>query len=90
VKLEGASWLFAIPLTIVMLVMVSWLFMLGVGVVHAEWFRDLPTIGFWTSVKIWTFAVPFMFARTLWSTRPGVRRSEQATRQSESTDVTPG
>jgi hypothetical protein len=86
-RIEGASWLFAIPLTAGMLAMVSWLFMLGVGVVHAEWLRGLPTIGYWASVKIWIFAAPLMFARTLWSTRPSARRSEQVTSPSEGTEA---
>jgi hypothetical protein len=25
----------------------AWMFMLAVGVAHAEWIRELPTLGFW-------------------------------------------
>jgi hypothetical protein len=32
----------------------GWLFMLAVGVVHAHWIPQVPTIGFWWSVLIWT------------------------------------
>lgn len=28
----------------------GWLFMLAIGIAHAEWWRTIPTIGFWTSV----------------------------------------
>jgi len=30
----------------------GWLFMLLVGVVHAEWLPGLPTIGYWWAVLI--------------------------------------
>lgn len=69
VEVQGAPWLFAVPLAAGMLLLVSWLFMLGVGVVHGEWLSGLPTIGFWASVKIWIFAVPLMFVSALWPQR---------------------
>jgi hypothetical protein len=31
----------------------GWLFMLTVGVIHAHWLPQLPTIGYWWSVLIW-------------------------------------
>jgi hypothetical protein len=30
----------------------AWLFMLLVGVVHAEWLPMVPTIGFWSAVLV--------------------------------------
>jgi hypothetical protein len=30
----------------------AWMFMLAVGVAHAEWIRQLPTVGYWTSVLL--------------------------------------
>jgi hypothetical protein len=30
----------------------AWTFMLAVGVAHAEWIRQLPTVGYWTSVLL--------------------------------------
>jgi hypothetical protein len=65
IEVEGAPWLLAIPVAAGMWFLVSWLFMLGVGVVHGEWLAGLPTIGFWASVKIWVFAVPLMFISVL-------------------------
>jgi hypothetical protein len=65
VEVADAPWPFAIPFATGMLFLVSWLFMLGVGVVHGEWLAGLPTIGFWASVKIWIFAVPLMFISVL-------------------------
>lgn len=31
----------------------GWLFMLAVGVIHAHWIPQVPTIGFWWSVLVW-------------------------------------
>lgn len=73
VEVEGAPWVFAIPLAAGMLFLVSWLFMLGVGVVHGEWLAGLPTIGYWASVKIWVFAVPLMFISILRPQRVSAR-----------------
>jgi hypothetical protein len=75
-KVEGVSWPAVLPLVVGMLFLESWLFMLGVGVVHAEWLSGLPTIGYWASVKIWVFALPLMFLTTLWSSRPSPRRED--------------
>ena len=30
----------------------GWMFMLGVGVVHAEWWSSVPTIGYWWAVLV--------------------------------------
>jgi hypothetical protein len=30
----------------------GWFFMLGVGVVHAEWLPQVPTLGYWWAVLI--------------------------------------
>lgn len=30
----------------------GWLFMLTVGVVHGEWLPMMPTIGYWSAVKV--------------------------------------
>lgn len=32
----------------------GWIFMLVVGVIHAEWIHQLPTIGYWWSVLVST------------------------------------
>jgi len=46
----------------VLLFLVSWLFMLGVGVVHGEWLHGLPTVGYWSSVKVCAFGLPLMLS----------------------------
>lgn len=38
----------------------GWLFMLTVGVIHGEWLPMMPTIGYWSAVK-----VSFMLSLTL-------------------------
>jgi hypothetical protein len=39
----------------------GWLLMLAVGVVHAEWITDLPTVGYWWAVVIvWLLQGTFM------------------------------
>lgn len=30
----------------------GWIFMLTVGVVHGEWLPMMPTIGYWSAVKV--------------------------------------
>jgi hypothetical protein len=30
----------------------GWLFMLTVGVIHGEWLPMMPTIGYWSAVKV--------------------------------------
>lgn len=30
----------------------GWLLMLTVGVIHGEWLHDMPTIGYWSAVKV--------------------------------------
>lgn len=30
----------------------GWMFMLAIGVIHAEWLRQLPTIGYWWAVLV--------------------------------------
>jgi hypothetical protein len=30
----------------------AWMFMLGVGVAHAEWIHQLPTLGFWWALLL--------------------------------------
>lgn len=30
----------------------GWLFMLTIGVVHGEWLPMMPTIGYWSAVKV--------------------------------------
>lgn len=32
----------------------GWLLMLTVGVIHGEWLHDMPTIGYWSAVKVST------------------------------------
>jgi hypothetical protein len=53
-----------------LLLAVSWLFMLGVGVVHGEWLAGLPTIGYWSSVKVCAFGLPLMLSPLV---RPATR-----------------
>lgn len=38
----------------------GWIFMLTVGVIHGEWLPMMPTIGYWSAVK-----VSFMLSLTL-------------------------
>lgn len=38
----------------------GWLFMLTVGVIHGEWLPMMPTIGYWSAVK-----VSFMLSLTI-------------------------
>jgi hypothetical protein len=65
-EITGFGCLSLIPTMIVgaigLLFLVSWLFMLGVGVVHDEWLTELPTIGFWSSVKVCAFVLPLMLS----------------------------
>lgn len=37
----------------------GWEFMLAVGVIHAEWIPQLPTIGYW-----WALLIVFLLRRT--------------------------
>lgn len=30
----------------------GWLFMLTIGVIHGEWLPMMPTIGYWSAVKV--------------------------------------
>jgi len=30
----------------------GWMLMLTVGVIHGEWLTDMPTIGYWSAVKV--------------------------------------
>lgn len=43
-----SSWLEALILS----TLYGWLFMLMVGMIHANWLHALPTIGYWHSVPI--------------------------------------
>lgn len=45
--------LIAIPVMIVAGALLGgWLFMLTIGVVHGEWLGGMPTIGYWSAVKV--------------------------------------
>lgn len=44
-------------ITLVIMVVVGallggWLFMLTIGVIHGEWLPMMPTIGYWSAVKV--------------------------------------
>jgi len=43
----------------------GWVFMLLVGVVHAEWLPALPTIGYWLAVLI-TFLIRSVLMPVSW------------------------
>ena len=40
----------------------AWLLMLGVGVLHAQWWPAIPTIGYWTAV-VAVFLLRGVFSR---------------------------
>jgi hypothetical protein len=63
----------------VQLLLVSWLFMLFVGVAQDEWLPGLPAVGYWTSVKLCAFGLPLMLALLL---RPPTRVAVQPERTS--------
>lgn len=41
-------------LAVLRLLLVAWVFMIGIGVIHAEWLGELPTIGYAASVGVST------------------------------------
>jgi uncharacterized membrane protein YiaA len=47
----------------------GWVMMLLVGVVHAEWIRSLPTVGYWWAVLIVTLAGAILGIRSTANTR---------------------
>lgn len=38
--------------TVTMWLLEGWFFMLAVGIVHAQWFPAVPTLGFWSALAI--------------------------------------
>lgn len=45
---------------IVILPLIAWVFMLGVGVVHHEWLPAMPTIGYKSSLIVCGIAFPLI------------------------------
>lgn len=45
-------YLIALGLSALFLFAEAWAFMVLVGVVHGEWLPGMPTIGYWSAVKV--------------------------------------
>jgi hypothetical protein len=49
---DGGDWFVIIAVELVMFLVAGWAFMLAIGVIHHEWIRSCPTIGYWWSVLL--------------------------------------
>jgi len=62
--------LYAIALTAILAMVGGWWLMIAVGVAHHEWASTIPSIGYWSAVKItvlWAIGVGGGRARTRFS-----------------------
>jgi hypothetical protein len=48
----------------------GWMLMLTVGVIHGEWLTEMPTIGYWSAVKV-SFMLSFMMGLAFGASRSG-------------------
>lgn len=47
------SWLITLAIMVAVGAMIGgWLLMLTVGVIHGEWLPMMPTLGYWSAVKV--------------------------------------
>lgn len=49
--------LLMIPVTVAAIAFEAWMIMLLIGVIHHEWLTMMPTIGYWSAVKICTVSL---------------------------------
>lgn len=59
-------WLFMLPVYALEVLFRGWVLMLGVGIVHAEWLPQLPTIGYWVAVLIAWVLGGVLSSSTVW------------------------
>jgi len=65
------KWLVAAPIVLALGALFGgWMFMLTVGVIHGEWLPMMPTIGYWSAVKV-SFMLSLMMGLCFGASRSG-------------------
>jgi acyl-CoA hydrolase len=63
------KWLVLAPLVLAVGALFGgWMLMLTVGVIHGEWLTMMPTIGYWSAVKV-SFMLSFMMGLAFGASR---------------------